>query len=406
MGRYERYLLNELIDSYERSLLFTGENKINVNIAFVFTKKSLPAYFEESSLDYEEIHACVQELEQKGFVSVRWKRGRENHILDRILLREEKLWEIYGYLRRIPKRRMEDQAREWLKQAEKKYGTPVCRELILYLRGRLEASRSVKEFLDITDLRKGEALLGAVSAIEQNEHPCYIREFSIRHFADSKALEEMAGSIARIMHRFGEGMKDAELSDILAEYNIYRTPNYVYFKGNIVLSVAGETLPLGGLRQGIGLSGEDIPKVSLQDWRGIRKVITIENLTTFFRWNEESCLILYLGGYHNRVRRSLLQMIYCRLPHAEYCHFGDIDAGGFGIYEDLCARTGIPFRPYRMDVDTLKKYEAFGRRLTENDRKRIQGMLDKGPTVYGEVLRYMLEHDVKLEQECVEENML
>lgn len=402
MARYDRYLLNELIDSYERSRLFTGENKVKVNIAFVFTKKALPAYFEESSLDYEEIHACVQELEQKGFVSVLWKRGRENHILDRIILREERLQQIYEYLHRIPKRQIQDQAGEWLKQAEGKYQTPVCGRFISCLRERLNANKCVKEYFDITDLKKGEKLLGAVWAIEKNERPCYVREFSIRHFADSKALEEMAGSIGRIMHQFGEGLKETEFSDILAEYNIYRTPNYVYFKGNLALSVGGEILPIGQLRQGIGLSGEDVPEVSLLDCREIQKVITIENLTTFFRWKEERSLILYLGGYHNSLRRSLLQMIYRSLPGAEYRHFGDIDAGGFAIYEDLCAKTGIPFRPYRMDVDTLKKYGMYGRRLTENDRKRIQAMLDKAPAAYEDVLRYMLEHDVKLEQECVE----
>ena len=84
---------------------------------------------------------------------------------------------------------------------------------------------------------------------------------------------------------------------------------------------------------------------------------------------------------------------------AEYCHFGDIDAGGFEIYRDLCNKTGIPFRMYRMDLKTLKAYENYGRPLTENDRKRLQGMC--GWEEVREVALYMLEHDVKLEQECV-----
>ena len=127
--------------------------------------------------------------------------------------------------------------------------------------------------------------------------------------------------------------------------------------------------------------------------------MTIENLTTYFRWQEEGCLCIYLGGYHNGLRRLLLQEIYAHCPVEEYCHFGDIDAGGFEIYRDLCNKTGIPFRMYRMDLKTLKAYENYGRPLTENDRKRLQGMC--GWEEVREVALYMLEHNVKLEQECV-----
>ena len=55
-----------------------------------------------------------------------------------------------------------------------------------------------------------------------------------------------------------------------------------------------------------------------------------------------------------------------------------------------------------MDLDTLKTYESYGRRLTENDRKRLQGMREREE--FKELIGYMLEHDVKLEQECIRLN--
>ena len=185
-------------------------------------------------------------------------------------------------------------------------------------------------------------------------------------------------------------------------YGIYHTPNYVYLKGNLSLELEGKLLEIGELNQGIGVSGEDIGRLSLRDTGSIRKVLTIENLTTFFRWREEDCLILYLGGYHNSVRRALLKRIYRQLPEAAYYHFGDIDAGGFEIYEDLCRKTEIPFQLYRMDAGTLEKYGAYGKTLTENDKKRIKKMLERGNCPYENTLRYMLEKDRKLEQECIE----
>ena len=128
-------------------------------------------------------------------------------------------------------------------------------------------------------------------------------------------------------------------------------------------------------------------------------MITIENLTTYFRWDEEDSLMIYLGGYHNSVRRALLQEIYACHPEAVYLHFGDIDAGGFDIYRNLKEKTGIPFEMYQMDLDTLQYYEKYGKRLTEHDRKRLQGMKDREE--FREVICYMLEHDLKLEQECM-----
>lgn len=133
--------------------------------------------------------------------------------------------------------------------------------------------------------------------------------------------------------------------------------------------------------------------------KNIKKVITIENLTTFFRWKEEHSLIIYLGSYHNRIRRSLLEMIYQAIPDAFYSHFGDIDAGGFLILKDLRSKTGIPFQSSHMDLETLKMYEQYGRQLTESDRKRLEKM--KEDDEFGEVIGYMLENNIKLEQECI-----
>ena len=218
-----------------------------------------------------------------------------------------------------------------------------------------------------------------------------------------------SSKIAKVMRRFGDAFAEKSEDDIFAEYNIYHTPNYVYFKGNVTLDMNGEVLQIGGLKQGIGISGDDVGKIQFVDMEDIEYVLTVENLTTFFRWHQGKTLLIYLGGYHNSLRRMLLKVIYDKLPNAQYLHFGDIDAGGFEIYHDLCARTGIPFECYRMDLATLQEFEEFGRMLTENDKSRLQKLLlraeksdgQKDNKSFAEVIRYMLEHNVKLEQECI-----
>lgn len=402
MVQYDKKIVNKLLDSYESSALFTGKNKVAVHIAFPFNRKTLPVYFDESSMTYEEIHAAMRRLEQQGFIKIEWKKGKEGHIISKVVLCTEELEKVYACVSRTPKADLIDQNRKLLSELRKRYHTPVYQALIDYLDNRLKNAQSVKEFIDLSDLSETEILLTGIAKIEQNERICYIREFSIEHFHDSKVFESMSGKIAKAMRMFGEEYKEKELEEILAEYGIYHTPNYVYFKGNVSLAIGNHEYRIGELHQGIGISGEDIERICFQDAAQIRKVITIENLTTFFRWEEMESLMVYLGGYHNSVRRALLQKIYCTFPDAEYFHFGDIDVGGFLIYEDLRQKTGIPFKCYKMDLDHLKQYKKYGKVLTENDRVRIERILKDDPDVeYADILKYMLVVGVKLEQECL-----
>ena len=94
----------------------------------------------------------------------------------------------------------------------------------------------------------------------------------------------------------------------------------------------------------------------------------------------------------------------------EYCHFGDLDAGGFYILEHLKRKTGIPFRSLWMDEETLRQFREYTVPMTANDRKRLQDLLlrleeqeRRGELKedYRGVLSRMLSENCKLEQELV-----
>ncbi len=408
MIRYDEKILNVLIDSYEKSALSRGENKVKVQIAFPFTKKTVPEYFNESSLAYDEIHAVVKELERKELLTIVWKKGKEGHIIEKVLLNTAHIELVYAYLKRTPK---EEDENAHLKLLEawtlKSKEMPVLCAFVFYVKQRIEEGKTVKEFVDISDSDRTERILSALFQVENNEESCYIREFSIRHFGDSKIFEEMSGVIGKIMRRFRPEFADMDTDAILSEYRIYKTPDYVYFKGEGRILLAekdSSVMELPLLKQGIGISGADIKGIRICGKESIKKVITIENLTTFFRWKEEGSLIIYLGGYHNSVRRELLRMVYREIPNARYLHFGDIDVGGFRIYRDLCEKTQIPFQTYHMGIRELEIYENYTKKLTENDKKGLRMLIEKEMTGKGEnldVLLYMKEKGVKLEQEAV-----
>lgn len=403
--RYEERILQTLLDSYERSRLSRGENEVAVHIAFPITPKTMPIYFDENSLAYEEIHGTAGHLEEMGYTCSVWKGGKKNHILQKIVLCDEKVDEIYRHLGRVPEKQMQQAQLAVLQELKTECSTPVARNFICWLMKRLEQGKTVKEYLNLDDTEGSRRLIRAIHRIETNQKEIYIREFSVQCFGDSKELEKKSGLIGKIFRRFSDDMEDMDNDVILAEYGIYRTPNYVYVKGSGRLRIGtpeAYDIDLRSLRQGIGLSGEDLDGLEWKVDVSVKRIITIENLTTFFRWEEPDSVLIYLGGYHNAVRRKFLQKLYQVFPEAEYFHFGDIDVGGFEIYEDLCRRTGIPFDTYKMGISELEQYEQYTRELTENDRKRMDSLLNN--EAYENVwpiLRYMKEHGKKLEQESI-----
>ena len=398
MVQYDRKVINQLLDTYENSLLSTGENKRTIQIEFRFTKTSIPAYFDESSSEYENIHISMKELERKKLIRIIWKDNKQDYLIHKVRLMTDHLEEAYQYVGRRPKRGLEEENVALL-QKYLDEEAPVTVAFVNYLLGRLQNHRSVKEYLDLEDRKETERFLRACVLVEQNREPCYLREFSIIHFQDSKYFEQIESRIAKVFRHFSEEYGEMDSFDLLAEYGIYRTPNYVYFKGNAVISIGEATVDLSLLKQGIGISGEDFPRIRFSDLSRVKKVITIENLTSFFRYCEEDSLMIYLGGYHNRIRRTLLNMIYETIPYANYYHFGDMDAGGFSILMDLRKKTGIPFMSYHMDLDTLKEYRQYAKRLNESDRNRLEKIrIEKE---FSEVIDFMLEENIKLEQECI-----
>lgn len=399
MAWYDKVVINRLLDIYESSLLSTGDNVRNINIEMRFQKKNFPAYFDESSLEYEKIHILMKVLEEKNLIRIIWKGNKVGHIIEKVQLNIENLQQAYTYVKRAPKSDLEQFHVKELAEYINGVETPVCKKFVDYLLTRIKQHKSVKEFIQLDNYEETLRLLETIQFIENNSTQLYVREFSIMALRDSKAFKKMESKVASVFKRFKPGCEHIELSDILAEYNIYHTPNYVYLKGDVVISIGDEKIDLSVMKQGIGISGEDIGRIKFVSTDKIKKVITIENLTTFFRWNEKNSLIVYLGGYHNTIRRILLLEIYSNIPDIAYYHFGDIDVGGFKIYRDLCIKTGISFSMYYMDLETLKAYERFGKKLTPKDRKRLENM--KEQEGLREVIEYMLKHDLKLEQECV-----
>lgn len=311
---------------------------------------------------------------------------------------------------------------------------------LTYIETRVERGESIAQYASLDDPEAFDGLCRMVYGILTNEEECFLREFSIRIFRDSKAAEKELGKACRVIREFSDDPSLGELTndELLAEYLIYRNPSWIMMKGSGRLTIgdSGKTvIDLSQVPGGFALTDESVPyihwiheadhtphhSVSSENEvsgrpvelrrkstsPGNQVILTIENLTAFHRWNlpelnGRPVICLYLGGYANPIRRTFLMGIYRAFPDAEYLHFGDIDCGGFRIWHHLAKSTGVPFKPFLMGPEVLKQYLPECRPLTDTDQKTLEKMLDD--PAYDEVrpsLLAMQQTGRKLEQECV-----
>ena len=409
MRRYGEKILHALLDKYENSLLYRGENKRNQTIGFAVKKSTLPEYFDETSQDYAVIHAQLWELEDKGFLLLHWKDGKEGHILERCTLQAEQVSGAYEFLSRYPKREKEERLIRICRDFAGKH--PLLDRFLLELQRRLEQGESAGQLADLDAPQELEACCCLMLQILNNQEDMFLREFSIRYCNDSKTAEKEAGRAAGLIAQFSENQELEGLTgeEILEEYHIFKNPSWVMIKGRGVFRIGreGMRLRLEQLADGIGLSSRDLGEIFWEERNAPKQVVTIENLTSFHRWQEADTLAVYLGGYHNRAKRDFLKKLYRVYPQAEYTHFGDLDCGGFRIWKDLRVKTGIPFETRYMDLDTYMQYERYGKKLTDHDRKELGKMMqDLFFEGQWELFGRMLERGVKVEQECVKAGVI
>ena len=372
-------------------------------------------------------------LLSKDFVSVTKKKSGE---ITYVTLNVAKLDDIYAYVKRIPRRKIQDEilrllvfygnadnytgirtggtdsihvgAEIFLQKLCKDGKIPVVKEtgnifrreeenpLILYAENqkqRIEKNQNVL-FFD-GDMAEYNDVLRAAKAVWENREEIFIRELSVKLFNNSKQLEKLESKVRSLLFAYGS-YEDKDT--VFEEHNVIKTPTYVMVKGCGVLD-CGETIDLSKIKGDLGLSTATL-KALKHVTLGDAGVITIENLTAFHRYEPKNEMAVYLGGFHNQVKRDFLTMVYAENPGCRFRHFGDIDAGGFYILEHLKLKTGIAFEPWGMDCAVLEKYKDNVLPLTDRDRKRIQDLLEKD-LPYKDVLEYMLAHNCKLEQEAV-----
>ena len=142
MTNYEKTILNTLIDKYERSKSFTGQNRVNRSFS-VKVEKLFPEFADDAEYDtFVQINEAVQDLLDKDHISISKKK---NGVIDRVFLNIRNIDSVYEYIKRKPKA----ETNKLLSDILRKYSSEndilfrYCNEQL----ERIGANKSVKFFI-------------------------------------------------------------------------------------------------------------------------------------------------------------------------------------------------------------------------------------------------------------------
>ena len=420
---YVREILDQLMKKYQNRAPRREGMKSQRRV--MLKPAALYRHYADNNADIsvkQEIHEAVDKLLDLGMVTADYLKFSTD--IEKICLCEDKAEEIYRYLEEeygdIPQGRLRQQAESLLE----KYGQGGDSSGISGCTGEnsersdetsgAEAGSLVAPYICnvrlmlekpgyCPDPERIGANLKMLRFMEENREKLYVKEASMLVYGDSKWFEEHnydeICSIAR--QALGMPQEEDERNDVvLARFGIYPTEQEIFIKGDWILEWKDHVIRTARMKGGIAVLSGDI-----QDLVKIRvrspSLMTVENKTSYQRMQPEGTALVYLGGFAVRYQVRFLEKVLQDNPELECLHFGDIDVGGFLIHRHLCRAVGARFNLYRMGIRELEdpRFQPCRKKLTENDRSRMKRLMEEEE--YREVLAYMDEHDVKLEQEII-----
>ena len=167
-----------------------------------------------------------------------------------------------------------------------------------------------------------EEVLKALTFIEKNETPLYVREASMMIYGSSKYLEENTlESVCNLLRAYEKiPCEEGELQDeILRKYHIIPKKQKICLKGDITLKIDGELLELGALKHGVEFCTEDLEALEqvivhtpkFMQWK-IKLLFTVVGIrrSVFSIWE----------AMRTRFQVGFLKLVYRISPRVKYLH--------------------------------------------------------------------------------------
>lgn len=362
-----------------------------------------PGYLDERDPTIRaQVNASLTAWEAQGWVELRWVRGEEGNLLDRIRLRVEALPHIYAYLRRTPAADLEAALGTLLARWRPQL-SPQADRAIAGVEVQLAAGRSPAPF-QFADPRRNEDLLRALQALDSLEEELPARDFSARVLGDSKRLAALQGGLLALLRRAHPELAGLPRDEAWAAAGLLPNPGHLYLHGALVFRLGAATVDLRAFSPDLGLPVHAVSRLEVVSLPA-RYLLTVENRTAFYDQVAAfpgDGLVLYLGGFPNRARRLLLERLSAAAPALPLYHWGDLDYGGLAILACLRRTLARPIHAHQMDPAALDHGQASGRPLTRADRCNLERLLeDEMLEDCRAVIQALLRRGIKLEQEAL-----
>ena len=406
--RFVKQVLGYLLEKYERSQAFVTEQPGRSKPQFAVQDSPFqPDYFDEMDFRKREwMHDVLLQLEQQGIVSLSWVKFKEGTELSKVALLLDSVEQAYTMAGITPKLEKIKRLREilnplaahpwewvknWWKQTDE------------------DLSRRKSSGLDLDDPDGYADLVKVLTALPGMEQDTPKRLFSQEVFLDSKHFEQKVEKrLVSLLKTCVETEFDTD-QEYLDSIGIVQHPRSVFVSGMFQFRVGETIIDTKGLPGGIGLSMQTVAQMEMLDLP-IERIIMIENLTSYHQWIQHRPgaheLVIYTGGFPDGVLKTFLSKLAglfdsCHVNIPVY-HWGDIDLGGIRIFEYLKHNYFTNLQPLWMDEQILEQYKDRGIPIKDSYLAKVEALLDDPRfSSWENVLRTMLKHRIRLEQETV-----
>ena len=387
-----RAIANKLLSKFESSKAYTegpqSRRKVELKLSEPFFDG-----LRNGSLDLD---IALEDLERADFCEIRF----QDDYLERIVLKTDaaSIEKAYAFAKRSnPKDRLEALNVFFVNLESSPHS--LLRDFAAQCRGLLAKGKPNGVENAYGELDELRFVVLCIEKILELDSDVPERVFASHILGDSKRFAAYRNKVAKILREFSD-MSFEEDDDPIAFYGVIKNKTYAFVKGEGILRFGKQTINLADYGHELALSDEMIEQMEIESLSA-KRLFTVENLTSFIQFNQPESIVVYLGGFHNSVRRKLINKIFDATEDIDCFHYGDIDAGGFYILNHLREKTGVLFKPYLMDAKTLTKFIDRAKGITKSDELRLRKMQeDPRFAEYLPAIQAILKSGKKLEQEA------
>ena len=435
---YQKEILNILLDKYESSKAFrTGESSRRIMVHLSKVKVLKRAY--ENVDSKELLHDALRDLKEGGLLDYSWEKYEEGNLVDEIWLNPDlsMLRESCRIAGRVP---LSDFLSDLLSDIDsllerfsRTSVSPDSQDLLQFLQGQKQTIKEkmrVPRYFFSDDRKKNQDLLRFLQEMLENDGEEMERVVSTRLYGDSKYYErELKSKVLSILRSIAKenGDEETDDADLLLQRGIGRWPEVLEFRGSVKILLRddlssgadglkaetgkdAEWVDYSAQKYGAYINSESVCAAAAAETGQLSRMLTIENKANYIWYiqthHDPRELILYHGGCYSPMKgkwiRMLAEAVRKTSPGTEFFHWSDIDVGGFRIFTRLKNNLIPELKPLKMDLRTLKQFETQTAEIeTDHYRGILRKMLDDPEyKIFYETIQYMLEKNIRLEQEA------